>query len=140
MGSGEWAGEGDRNGLEQWRVAALSLELLVFTTATAIGLFLGLFGLFSSALGSISGLTLTSAVGEVVGTRALLRARTVGAAGAVGQRDTAGRARGDGATTAASKVSTGKQVILLLVATEGGEAVLLGKAVCTMREVSQRTH
>lgn len=106
-------------------------ELLFFTTATTIGLFLDL---FSSALGSISGSTLTGAAVEVAGTTTLLRARTIGAAGAVCQRDTVGRARGDSATTAASEVSTEKQVILLLIAREGGEAVLLGKEACTTRE------
>jgi len=41
---------------------------------------------------------------------------------------------GDGATTAASRVSAAEQVIPLLVATEGGEAVILGKVVCTTLE------
>jgi len=40
----------------------------------------------------------------------------------------------DVAARAASRVSTKKQVILLLVAREGVEAVLLGKAVCTTQE------
>jgi hypothetical protein len=79
-------------------------------------------------------LTLTGAAVEVAGTTTFLRARTIGAAGAVYQRDTVGQARGDSATTSASRVSTEKQVILLLVATKGGETVLLGKAVCTTRE------
>lgn len=67
VGSGQMRrGRRKRTEIEDGRAAALSGELLFFTTATTIGLFLGLFGLFSSALGGISGLTFASALSEVV--------------------------------------------------------------------------
>ena len=63
VGSGRVSrGRRKRAAVEHWRIAALSLEHLFFTTATTISLFLGLFGLFNSALGRISGLTFASAL------------------------------------------------------------------------------